>query len=100
MGLGKSLQALTVFCGDIVTGKGSTAIVVCPVSLRSNWADEIEKFTRIPYLLLGEEINPKTGKLRSVGPVRRSEQLKEFSTWNTAKILVLNYEQDIPESLP
>jgi SNF2 family DNA or RNA helicase len=96
MGLGKSLQALTVFCGDVITGKGSTAIIICPVSLRSNWADEIKKFTRIPCLLLGEEINPKTGKLRSVGPAGRSEQLKDFSTWNTAKILVLNYEQVAP----
>jgi SNF2 family DNA or RNA helicase len=40
MGLGKSIQALTVFVGDVIQGKGSTAIIVCPVSLRGNWADE------------------------------------------------------------
>jgi SNF2 family DNA or RNA helicase len=96
MGLGKSLQALTVFCGDIVMGKGSVAIVVCPVSLRSNWADEIEKFTRLPYLLLGEEINPNTGKLRTIPAKARSGQLKTFAAWNTPKILVLNYEQVAP----
>lgn len=96
MGLGKSLQALTVFCGDVITGKGSTAIIVCPVSLRTNWADEIEKFTRIPYLLLGEEYNPRTGKLRSVPAAKRSEQLRDFATWNTPKILILNYEQVAP----
>lgn len=93
MGLGKSLQALTVFIGDVIMGKGQTAIVVCPVSLRGNWADEIEKFTRIPYLLLGEEYNPNTGKIRTLSPIERSRQIVLFSTWDRPKILILNYEQ-------
>jgi SNF2 family DNA or RNA helicase len=93
MGLGKSIQALTVFVGDVIQGKGSTAIIVCPVSLRGNWADEIVKFTRIPYMLLGEEINPTNGKVRSLGPRDRTRQIVEFSLWNRPKILILNYEQ-------
>lgn len=93
MGLGKSLQALTVFCADVKTGAGSVAIVICPVSLRGNWADEIEKFTRIKYMLLGEEINPKTGKVKILGPAARSRQIAEFSSWDIPKILILNYEQ-------
>lgn len=93
MGLGKSLQALTVFIGDVFQGRGSTAIVICPVSLRANWADEIEKFTRIPYMLLGEEINPANGKTRILGPRDRSRQIVEFALWNKPKILILNYEQ-------
>lgn len=96
MGLGKSLQALAVFCGEVFTGKGSTAIIVCPVSLRENWADEIDKFTRIPYMLLGQEINPRTGRFRTLGPTGRSEQILEFSQWTTPKILILNYEQVAP----
>jgi SNF2 family DNA or RNA helicase len=93
MGLGKSLQALTVFATDVLTGQGQTCIVVCPVTLRANWADEIEKFTRIPYMLLGEEINPSNGKLRTLSPNERSAQIVEFFSWNTPKILILNYEQ-------
>jgi SNF2 family DNA or RNA helicase len=93
MGLGKSLQALTVFIGDVIQGKGSTLLIVCPVSLRGNWGEEIEKFTRIPYMLLGEEINPTNGKVRSLGPRDRTRQIVEFSLWNRPKILILNYEQ-------
>lgn len=93
MGLGKSLQALTVFIGDVLTGQGNTCLIICPVSLRSNWADEIEKFTRIPYLLLGEEFNAMTGRVRTLNSVERSQQIVEFALWNKPKILILNYEQ-------
>src|ERR1051325_2578831 len=93
MGLGKSLQALTVFAGDVFQGKGTTAIVICPVSLRANWGDEIEKFTRLPYMLLGEELNPSNGRMRTLGPRDRTRQIVEFAMWNKPKILVLNYEQ-------
>lgn len=93
MGLGKSVQALTVFIGDVFTGQGNTAIVVCPVTLRANWADEIEKFTRIPYILLGEEYNPTTGRPRILTPIERSRQVVEFAMWNKPKIMIVNYEQ-------
>lgn len=96
MGLGKSIQALTVFIGDVIQGKGSTALVICPVSLRNNWCDEIEKFTRLPYMTLGEEINPLTGRIRTLGPMERSRQIVLFATWNKPKILILNYEQVAP----
>lgn len=96
MGLGKSLQALTVFVGDIITGQGDTAIVVCPVTLRGNWADEIEKFTRIPYILLGEEFNPLTGGTRTLTPIERSGQIIEFMLKTGPRILIMNYEQVDP----
>jgi SNF2 family DNA or RNA helicase len=96
MGLGKSLQALTVFVGDVMTGQGNIALVVCPVTLRANWADEIEKFSRIRYMLLGEEVNPSTGKSRILTPMERTVQIVEFFSWSGPKILILNYEQVEP----
>lgn len=96
MGLGKSLQALTIFCADVMEGKGETCFIICPVSLRSNWADEIEKFTTIPYTLLGEEINSGTGKLRTMTKDERSRQILDFIVQKGPRIMILNYEQVKP----
>lgn len=83
MGLGKSLQALTVFVVDVVRGWANTAIVICPVTLKGNWADEISKFTRLQYHLLEGT------------PQQRLKQLLEFAELEGPKILVVNYEQVI-----
>lgn len=81
MGLGKSVQALTVFAVDVKREWASTAIVVCPLTLKGNWADEIEKFTGFPYVLLDGT------------PKKREEQLLDFFAISGPKILIVNYEQ-------
>jgi SNF2 family DNA or RNA helicase len=81
MGLGKSLQALTVFAIDVKRGWADKLLVVAPVTLKGNWADEIEKFTGIPYTLLNGT------------PTQRREQIKEFAALTGPRILIVNYEQ-------
>lgn len=81
MGLGKSLQALTIFIVDVVMGLSRQAIVVCPVTLKGNWADEIVKFTRVPFRVLEGT------------PTQRQKTLIEFAEIDGPKILVVNYEQ-------
>lgn len=81
MGLGKSLQALTIFIIDIVRGWAKTAIVVCPVTLKGNWADEITKFTRLHSVTL------------EGSPANRTKQLAAFSELEGPKMLIVNYEQ-------
>ena len=81
MGLGKSLQALTVFAIDVAMGYADTAIVVCPVSLKGNWSDEIEKFTRIPCTVLQGT------------PSYRNQQITMFLGEEGPRILIVNYEQ-------
>lgn len=83
MGLGKSLQALTVFGVDVVRGWATTALVVCPTTLKGNWADEIEKFTRFSYTVLDGT------------PTQRTKQLLEYAETLGPKILIVNYEQVI-----
>ena len=83
MGLGKSLQALTVFGIDVFRGWASTCLIVCPVTLKGNWADEIEKFTTFPYLLLEGT------------PAQRNKMLLAFAELQGPKILIVNYEQVI-----
>lgn len=81
MGLGKSLQALTVFAIDVFRGWAKTALVVAPLTLKGNWADEIEKFTRLPYIALQGT------------PAERQRQLLDFAELQGPKILIVNYEQ-------
>lgn len=95
MGLGKSLQTLAIFCIDVKRGQAETMMVVCPVTLRDNWAAEIEKFTRIPYTLFGQEPVPgRPDKIRSLTPVKRIQQLYDWMYHQDGpRILIVNYEQ-------
>lgn len=83
MGLGKTIQSLTVFAIDVFRGWASTALVICPASLKGNWADEIEEYTRFPYVVLDGL------------PDARLKQLLEFRMIEGPKILIVNYEQVI-----
>lgn len=96
MGLGKSLQAMTVFAIDVVRDMGDSMIVVCPVSLKGNWSDELMKFTRFPHIVLGVEADPKRpGRLRKLDKTARMGQLLDFLGMQGPKVLIVNYEQVI-----
>lgn len=81
MGLGKSLQAITIFGVDLIRGWATTCIIICPVTLKSNWYDEFNKFTRIPVTVLDGT------------PVKRNKQLNEFAATDGPRVLIVNYEQ-------
>lgn len=81
MGLGKSLQAITVFAIDVHRGWSTTALIVCPVTLKANWYDEFEKFTSIPCTLLEGT------------PANRSKLIAEFAAAEGPRVMVVNYEQ-------
>jgi SNF2 family DNA or RNA helicase len=81
MGLGKSLEALAVFCVDIQRGWAKTAIIISPKTLKWNWVKEIEKFTTIPYV-------PLEGP-----PGERVRQLMEYMIMDGPKILLITYEE-------
>lgn len=81
MGLGKSLVALTVFTVDVARDWAKTCLIVCPVTLKGNWADELEKFTTFPYKTLNGT------------PLQRREQFTEFTSIQGPKVLIVNYEQ-------
>lgn len=94
MGLGKSLQALTVFTIDVVRGLAEKMLIVCPVSLRGNWADEISTFTTFQYMLFGQTPHPsKPGKFKTLTKQEREFQFLEFVGMPGPKILIVNYEQ-------
>ena len=84
MGLGKSLQALTVWAIDIHRGLGNKALVVCPASLRVNWAEEIDKF-------MGDAIHTVVMSSKDAAPARL-RKIEAFRKEKGPKILVVNYE--------
>lgn len=93
MGLGKSLQAIANFAGDVKMGWGETLIVVAPVTLKANWANEFRKFTTIPYIVLGEDVAP-SGKRRKLTQSERDVQIVEFAAvLKGPRALIVNYEQ-------
>lgn len=97
MGLGKSLQALTVAAIDVKRKWAEKILIVAPVSLKGNWSDEIEKFTAFKYLVLGQETERGAAghpdKIKKLGPVPRAKQIDDFRDMKGPKILVTNYEQ-------
>lgn len=94
MGLGKSLQALTVFIIDVILKRARTMLVVCPVSLRENWADEIKKFTSLPYLLVGQMPSEKfSSGYKTLTGIARDAHLQLFLQEPGPRIVICNYEQ-------
>ncbi len=55
MGLGKSLTALMAFSKLYHEGKIKKPLIICPSSLKYNWAIEIAKFTDFSYTVIGGE---------------------------------------------
>jgi SNF2 family DNA or RNA helicase len=92
MGLGKSLQALTVAAVDFELGLARRVLIVAPASLKANWADEIETFTKFDYILLGGQRN-RQGEWEEINtPDFRSTQLRLFKQLGV-DVLIVNYEQ-------
>lgn len=84
MGLGKSLQALTVAAIDFQMGYASRILVVAPSSLKGNWQAEIEEHTHF-----------KATVLDRLDPARRSASIKDFML-SDGHVLIVNYEQVKP----
>lgn len=80
MGLGKSLQALTTAAIDFEKGWAGKILIVCPATLKGNWADECDKFTLFSYLILAGD------------PSERSQIIARYAA-GSHDILIANYEQ-------
>jgi len=87
MGLGKCLMSLTVFAIDIVRGWAETCLVICPLTLKGNWSDEIDKFTRIPHVVVDGS------------PDERNAQYFRYLQMTGPKILVVSYENVINDEM-
>jgi hypothetical protein len=82
MGLGKTIQAIAACALLYRLGKASRVLVVTPASLKTEWEDQIQRFTKLPYQLV-------------FGPRRQRLSLYLSAPFFT----VVNYEQMVRDSL-
>ena len=52
-GLGKSKQLIDALVAEIATGTIRGGLIICPNGLKTNWAQEVEKFCSLPYAVFG-----------------------------------------------
>jgi SWI/SNF-related matrix-associated actin-dependent regulator 1 of chromatin subfamily A len=52
-GLGKSKQLIDAIVAQIADGELAGAVVICPNGLKTNWAEEIAKFSDLPVAVFG-----------------------------------------------
>lgn len=83
MGLGKTLQAISAAVWLMEQGEVVRALIVCPASLKAQWAREIEKFS-------GRSVRVIQGKA--------SERMALYAS--EADFMVANYELVIRDAVP
>lgn len=76
MGLGKTLQMIYL-ANELKNKRGiEHCMIICGVdSLRTNWVKEINKFTNLSSIILGNRVNSK-GKVVYDSVIKRAEQLQ------------------------
>lgn len=52
-GLGKSKQLIDAIAGEIKAGAIQGAVIVCPNGLKTNWGEEVERFSSLPFAVFG-----------------------------------------------
>lgn len=65
-GLGKSKQLIDAIAAEIGTGNLEGALVVCPNGLKSTWAEEIERFSSLPFAVFGAGRTARRTAFRSL----------------------------------
>lgn len=82
MGLGKTIQAIAACALLFRLGKAQRVLIVTPASLKTEWEEQIQKFTKLPYQLV-------------FGPRRQ-----RLGVYDTAPFFTLvNYEQMVADAL-
>jgi hypothetical protein len=82
MGLGKTIQAIAACALLHRLGKASRVLVVTPASLKTEWEEQIQRFTALPYQLVFGG---------------RAERLKAYDA--PPFFTIVNYEQMLRDSL-
>jgi hypothetical protein len=82
MGLGKTIQAIAACALLHRLGKATRVLIVTPASLKTEWEDQIQKFTALPYQIVYGQ---------------RFERLKAYS--RAPFFTIVNYEQMIGDAL-
>src|SRR6185295_19439412 len=113
MGLGKTIQAVAACALLRRLGKAERVLVVTPASLKTEWEEQIQRFTDTsPQLVFGSRHKrlkaytpPSPSRSASGGerlpgsPGQESSLHSQFSTLNFPFFTIVNYEQMLADAL-
>jgi SNF2 family DNA or RNA helicase len=68
-GLGKSKQLIDAVSAEVAQGGLGGALIICPNGLKTNWAEEIERFSTLPYAVFGSGRKARRVAFRSLRAV-------------------------------
>jgi ERCC4-related helicase len=84
MGLGKTIQAIAACALLHRLGQARRVLVVTPASLKTEWEDQIQKFTALDYrIVFGGKV----------------QRLKAYAGESAAFFTIVNYEQMVADAL-
>jgi len=84
MGLGKTIQAIAACALLHRLGKAQRALIVTPASLKTEWEEQIQKFTTLPYQLVFGN---------------RQARLHAYHAATAPFFTIVNYEQMLRDAL-
>jgi hypothetical protein len=100
MGLGKTIQAIAACALLHRLGKASRVLVVTPASLKTEWEEQIQRFTDLPYQLV---FGGRAQRLKAYGLAGRNrvEAAPDpmLNGTRTPFFTIVNYEQMLADSL-
>jgi SWI/SNF-related matrix-associated actin-dependent regulator of chromatin subfamily A-like protein 1 len=65
-GLGKSKQLIDAVSADVANCTLGGALIICPNGLKTNWAEEVERFSPLPYAVFGSGRKARRVAFRSL----------------------------------
>lgn len=65
-GLGKSKQLIDALVAEIAAGTIGAGLIICPNGLKNNWAQEVERFSSLPYAVFGSGRSARRVAFRSL----------------------------------
>ena len=94
MGLGKTIQAIAACALLHRLGKARRVLVVTPASLKTEWEEQIRRFTGLPYRLVFGN------RLQRLATYTASGAGQDYNTGGSAAFFtIVNYEQMVSDSL-
>jgi superfamily II DNA or RNA helicase len=97
MGLGKTIQAIAACALLHRLGQARRVLVVTPASLKTEWEEQIQRFTDLPYQLV---FGARFERLKAYDAAGASRSLNsQPSTDNSPFFTIVNYEQMLADSL-
>jgi hypothetical protein len=94
MGLGKTIQAIAACALLHRLGQANRVLVVTPASLKTEWEEQIQRFTDLPYQLVYGSRARRLGAYETAGGRKAGETPAPLPFFT-----IVNYEQMLADSL-